>query len=287
MVSICVIGSVARQTDDPLSDKDILAVGCPREIESSTYDYIEGGWNVSSFSTREFEEMAREHSLFVQHVKQDGQIVRDDFGYLHTLLKCYEPKQSYYDELSSAIGPLLFMDGISSSYWGLLFQADILYVAIRNACILHRATDASPNFDFAFLVEWIAEVVDLTEYELSLLLNLRKLKHAYRKRELTADPSCVQEIANVGSKLANNWSNIVRPSIRSIPSNGYYEVRELEKRLVSTVGPIFMDSLSSDHQLYELWQVIRNPSVYDKPKLISLPMWERGVSDFLKSHHLQ
>jgi hypothetical protein len=161
MVSIFIIGSLARNTNDNLSDRDILAVGRPSEVTAAISGYIADGWNVTQYSHSAFCSMADAHSLFVQHVKQDGRVVRDDRGRLNAVLRSFRIKDDYSQELLAALNPIRSMKEIEESYWGKLFQSDVLYVAIRNACIFHRATVGEPIFDFCHLISWISKTANL------------------------------------------------------------------------------------------------------------------------------
>ncbi|PZX18418.1 hypothetical protein LX81_01049 [Palleronia aestuarii] len=285
MISICEIGSVARCESDILSDKDLLAVGCSVEAEMAVSDYKASGWNIAHYSWLEFNEMAQSQSLFVQHVKQDGRIVRDDQGYLRNLLDIYRPNCNYTEQLSSAIKPIRLFGGVESSYWGKLFQADILYVAVRNACILHRATVAEPEFDFKRLIDWASCIVGLTPAEKDTLLRLRLLKHAYRARCTAIDVSDLIEISSATRKLANYWAGLscATENAKEV-SNGYFEMRALEGQLVRAVGPVYMDKLDRSHELTELWSTICNSDPY-KPRPPRLQKWSKNVSDFLAWQH--
>lgn len=285
MVSICEIGSVARSDSDILSDKDLLAVGCCEEAKMATFDYKASGWNIAHYSRLEFEEMARSQSLFVQHVKQDGRLIRDDQGYLRKLLDSYRPNRIYTEQLPSAIKPILSLGNIEPSYWGKLFQADILYVAVRNSCILHRATVAEPEFHFKRLIDWVSGILGLSSADKDALLRLRALKHAYRARYTTMDVSDLSEVTNAARKLANYWAAF-SCSIENANeiSNGYFEMRALEGQLVRAVGPVYMDKLDGSHELAELWSAICNSDPY-KPRPPRLQEWSRNVSDFLLNQH--
>jgi len=283
MVSIYVIGSVARKDSDILSDKDLLAVGCPVEVAIAVSDYAKSGWNIAHYSKPEFEAMARSLSLFVQHVKQDGRFVRDDQGYLRKILECYSANQDYTQQLSVAIKPIRSLGEIERGYWGKLFQADILYVAVRNACILHRATVAQPEFDFDRLITWVSGTIGLKSAEKDALLRLRSLKHAYRARCTTIDVSDFSDVASIARTLADYWASLSCSAVNKKEfSNGYFEVRALEGQLVRAVGPVFMDELGGCHELADLWSTICNSDPY-KPRPPHLPRWSRNVSDFLSN----
>jgi hypothetical protein len=281
MVSIYEIGSVARGSSDTLSDKDLLAVGCPVDVTNAVSCYVADGWNIAQYSRPEFEAMASSQSLFVQHVKQDGRAVRDDHGYLRSVLGRYNANENYIQQLPTAIDPILSLGETEQDYWALLLQADILYVAVRNACILHRATYASPDFDFRRLIEWVGEMSGLTSSEKEQLLLLRSLKHAYRERSTTIDVTDFPKAAKTAKKLATYWAYLSSSFINEQEySNGYFEVRALEKQLVRAVGPIYMDELDGNHELAELWGTICNSNPY-KPRPPRLSSWSKQVSDFL------
>lgn len=285
MVSIYEIGSVARASNDTFSDKDLLVVGCPLEVKKAVFSYVTDGWNIAQYSRLEFEAMASSQSLFVQHVKQDGRAVRDDQGYLRSVLDRYEVSQNYIQQLPAAIDPILSLGETEQDYWALLLQADILYVAVRNSCILHRATYASPDFDFKRLIEWVVGISGLSSSEEEGLLLLRSLKHAYRARKTTIDVSNVPDAVKAAKKLAAYWSKLSSSTISEQEnSNGYFEVRALEKQLVRAVGPIYMDELHGNHELAELWGAICNSDPY-KPRPPRLSRWSKQVSDFLEKPH--
>lgn len=282
MVSVSIIGSVARHTGDKLSDRDLLVVGNLADVEPVVRPYMRDGWNVSHFSNDEFEEMARSKALFVQHVKQDGRLVRDDLDHLQAILDGYRMKHDYRQELKAAILPITSIGEPEENYWGLLFQADILYVAIRNSCILYRASISNPDFEFRRLVHWAGAVVGLTRDEVGSLLRLRHFKFAYRNRIADLDISEVSSSIAASKKLAIGLIKFSGScDVDSVSSNGYFDLRILERRLITSVGPIYMDSLECQHALSEMWAVICNPSIYKKPRLDCLPTWSNAVSAFL------
>lgn len=285
MVSICEIGSMARGQNDQLSDKDLLAIGDSHNVDTAIANYRSSGWNVAQYSRLEFRKMARSHSLFVQHVKQDGVLVRDDYGFLKETLELYRPSRDYTNKLSAAIEPIRSIREIEQSYWGKLFQADILYVSVRNACILHKATVAEPEFDFESLVAWICATIGLTLSERNALLRLRSLKHAYRARLTNMDVSEIGDTAYTAHKLADYWACFCgsNENTRGL-SNGYFETRALEGQLIRAVGPVYMDKLGRCHKLEELWSTICSSDPY-KPRPPHLQRWSKSVSDFLSKRH--
>ena len=283
MLSISVIGSAGRKSVDSLSDRDLLAIGEAGAVSHAVQPYTRMGWNVSRFSRDEFEEMAASQSLFVQHAKQDGRLVRDDGGYLREILGGFQITKAYHREVREAVAPIFSIGAAEKCLWGRLFQADVLYVAVRNACILHRASVASPDFDFNRLVRWAAGAADLSAEDTEHLLRLRRLKVAYRRRESLVDTSTVGDSIAAATKLALHLKNAARSSAGGgETSNGYFELRGLERRLITSVGPTFMDGLGAGDDLAELWSVICNPGAYARHRLECLPGWTRAVNGFLE-----
>ena len=241
------------------------------------------GWNVSRFSREEFEEMAASQSLFVQHAKQDGRLARDDGGYLRETLGGFQITRCYHREVKEAVAPIFSIGAAEKSLWGRLFQADVLYVAVRNACILHRASVARPDFDFSRLVRWSADAAGLSAEDTEHLLRLRRLKVAYRGREPLVNTSTIGDSIAAATKLALHLESAAGSITGGEDaSNGYFELRDLERRLITSVGPKFMDGLGAGHELAELWSVICNPGAYTRPRLESLPDWTHAVNGFLE-----
>ena len=282
MVSISIIGSAGRKSLDSLSDRDLLAIGEASAVSRAVQPYKSVGWNVSRFSREEFEGMAASQSLFVQHAKQDGRLVQDDGGYLRETLGSFQITRSYHREAKEAVTPIFSIGATEKSLWGRLFQADVLYVAVRNACILHRASVTDPDFDFSRLMRWVASTAGLSAEDTEHLLRLRRLKVAYRGREPLVDTSNFGGTIAAATKLALHIESSVGSTMGGEEtSNGYFELRDLERRLVTSVGPKFMDGLGTGHDLAGLWSVICNPAAYTRPRLECLPGWSKSVSKFL------
>lgn len=285
MVSIYVIGSQARNVTDCLSDKDLLAVGSPEKVDAATSIYVDEGWNVARYTYSAFSAMADSRSLFVQHVKQDGKMIRDDDLRLSRALRGFCPKEDYFPELLASVEPIRDMREVEQSYWGKLFQADVLYVSIRNSCIFHRASVAEPEFDYKELISWICGKLGLDAFQQDTLLQLRSLKHAYRARSETANASVVDAALPIAKRIGDHWVGCAGESVRSADcSNGYFEVRALEGQLVRAIDPIYLDRLNRDHELSAFWSIVCNSDPY-RPRPPHLAVWSRAVAKFLSDPH--
>lgn len=286
MLSMCVIGSVARKSFDLMSDKDLLVVGDENEVRIHLTPYLEGGWNISRYSHEAFVEMVGNGSLFVQHVKQDGRLLRDDGDFLNGILRSYRMKENYSSELKEAVLPLMHLSFEWEDYWVSLLNADIAYVSIRNACILQRASIGKPIFDFNILIDWISKEVGFNTSLRDALISLRALKYSYRTRRDDCDLSSLSLIAEAVQCLVRYWgSNISSANSTDTKSNGYFDLRNLELRLIEKFSPIYLDSLGPESGAYDVWSSICGLDPY-KPRISHINRWTEDVGKFLNLKNL-
>src|SRR5690349_7310060 len=140
MISVCIYGSMARQQTDELSDRDVLILAPSKEDAfEQCSSWRASGWNASFFTDMHFSRLVEFRSLFVQHIKLEGRIIRDDGGRLRELLDQFLPAPSYHEDFYDALLPLKWIDRREPHYWAQLCIGDILFVVSRNAGILHAA----------------------------------------------------------------------------------------------------------------------------------------------------
>jgi predicted nucleotidyltransferase len=151
MASVCLFGSHARKTADALSDRDVLVLAANEDESSRIAAGILNKCNVSLFTHDHFLRMIEVQALFIQHIKQEGQIVRDDEGFMRTALQEFCPKQDYRPECEDAFDHLISLPTPRGSYWFDLCLSDATYVFFRNAVILHFAGNQKFIFDFSRL----------------------------------------------------------------------------------------------------------------------------------------
>ena len=94
--SICIFGSSARVSTDCLSDRDLLVVASEKcRRDNIVRHWRRQGWSVAVYSPSRFLKMIAAQSLFVQHLRFEGIIVEDAYGWLADHLNNARPKQSY------------------------------------------------------------------------------------------------------------------------------------------------------------------------------------------------
>jgi hypothetical protein len=133
MTSICIFGSTARGRADYLSDRDVLlAAPSEAEINDAARYWRLAGWSIAKFTHQQMLDMAARGSLFLQHLKQEGLIVRDQDGFLVCVINHFRPRHNYENETCESFALLSDIASFRSTYWPTLCAADIAYGAIRN-----------------------------------------------------------------------------------------------------------------------------------------------------------
>lgn len=270
MISVCIFGSQARQTADPLSDRDLLLIadeGASLHRAAAYWTSLE--WNVSTFERRAFARIAEVRSLFVQHIKQEGRIVKDDGGFLASVLEGYLPKSDYKGERNDALRQIASLPPPKGAYWHDMCLADATYVLLRNAIILHLACQRVYCFQYDELVSRFGDEFGLLQDERLCLLHLRNLKHAYRRRVPGYNPeNAILSIKEFVNRLNNSIDNFVVSSIESgNTTEDYYYLRMLELDLLGTHDISHLDSLRPGEHLFDVWRRVTGAGGYPKERI--------------------
>lgn len=267
MLSICIIGSQARQTADDLSDRDVLFVApASKVLDAVSANWRSKGWNVSVFDRFAFRRLAEVQSLFVQHVKQEGRIVRDDDGFLACTFDGFSPRTDYLGERNDALRHIAALPPVNGKYWHDLCLADVTYVFFRNAAILHLASSGRYCFGFKELVAAVASEFGFELSEQRAVLALRKLKHAYRQRLLDAPDLALLTAAQAAiSRFHAALSDLHQSSIEDGTTTNEYLLQRLEElSFASTFTPPVLDALGPNDPLFERWQHMKGCGGYPK-----------------------
>jgi hypothetical protein len=268
MLSICIFGSQARRTADALSDRDVLLVGLPSpSLDLAVTEWSVRNWNVSILDPRALERLAEVKALFIQHLKQEGDLIHDDGHFLASIFSKYLPKLDYSAERNDAISQISSLPEDSGIYWRDLCLADIAYVLFRNASILHLACDGEYQFQYDALVTRMADLFELNKQDQHALLFLRDLKHGYRRRDrgLTVREP-LQQSLRVLDLIAERLPNRTTSSIGiGATTDDYFKLRLTELDLVTVSDPEVLDALRADSVNFAVWERIRRSGGYPKP----------------------
>ena len=265
--SICVFGSVARSSEDNLSDKDVLIVAeelALREFLSSKWR--KEGWNVSMYTPRRFEKMAQSGSLFVQHLKHEGSIIEDRFGWLQHQLARSCVKKSYRKDGDNSIKLALPIERFRSNDLinDQLLVSDVAFVSIRNLGICRAADKGKYIFDYSDIIDSLQESMQLGDEETTLIKSLRAGKSAYRNfQNCDCTVGTIGDLTKILEKLfkCRSFSELDRyVPIRDLGS-GYSTLRDFEAALLqrSAISP---EQRNSSKDIQKVIKAIRSPQKY-------------------------
>ena len=266
--SVCVFGSTARSASDQISDRDVMIVsGNNFRRKRLVARWTKAGWSVASYSPKRLRRMIEAGSLFVQHLKSEGLLVRDQGGWLKEKLSSAERKRSYEADAKASVSLVLPIERFDSEA---LIQhhpivADLAYVALRNFGICHLADKDELVFDFYEIAEKIGRDFCLTAREMRLVRSLRAGKAAYRGgSRLAAIPGTVEELRIVFSKLFEHRPlQELRPGapVRDL-GNGYATLRDFEAAILQNLEKHRFTEFTDRHALLHICKIIKNPRVY-------------------------
>ena len=266
--SVCVFGSSARGSSDNLSDRDLLVISDDSiHRRQLTELWSRKNWSVASYTPTRFQKLVESGSLFVQHLRQEGQILQDAGNWLREHLAKARPKESYSVDAANSVllaAPAERFD-VDAPIAQSLLAADVSYVAVRNFGICHLADKGSLSFDYSKIVEAIGKDLNLHRSEISLLASLRKGKVAYRKG-LNSLPltGSVGELRAVLSKLFVHrpLAQVESESPIRWLGGGYPMLRDFEASVITRLGKQPSKNDIQQYGLEETWKWVRNPRTY-------------------------
>lgn len=267
--SVCIFGSAARKSNDQMSDKDVLIVSndCFRRQHMVEY-WTKSGWSVASYSPSRLLKMIDAGSLFIQHLKFEGILLRDQHGWLERALQSAEKKNTYEADAKESVSLALPIERFASD--ALIQQnpivSDLAYVALRNFGICYLADKGEMVFDYHTIVEKISRDFGLSATEIKLAHSLRKGKSAYRSSGSYDEISnTVEELRFVLSKFFQHrpLKNIQYGTpVRDLRS-GYATLRDFEAAVVHTIDKEFDDTgIVGSNGLDHVLKLVRDPRTY-------------------------
>jgi len=286
--SLAVFGSVPRGDADSISDKDVLVAAeySDLQVESSL---VSAGYSPSFYSWEQLQNLAKDGSLFLQHLKQESHIVIDRHGQLSDLLSDYRPKGDYSQRITENLLLFEITNGVPDSPFALGWAFDVLAVALRNHAILELAQSGNYIFSYSALIAKLASIHQLSELESRLLLDLRRRKRDYRNSPYVADASLatLQRTQAVVERLtgANCLSLRLSPRdfvarLLKVPHHSvhWYCLLRRYEGVHRAMG--FAPLNDSTSELCEIERVFAKPSPYSGTGSDSIA-WVRGKVDAL------
>lgn len=268
--SIAVFGSVPRGDADLISDKDVLIAGSARNpvVEQAL---SKAGFSPSVYSWQQMESMSLEGSLFLQHLKQESQVLVDRDGRLRDLLNEFRPLVDYSHRIAQNFELFEMTTGTPECPPLIGWAFDVLSVGFRNHAILELANTGRYVFSYAALVAEASAAHRLSPTESQLLLELRLRKRDYRERCLTIKGTFkrLQQTQAVIARITGadclssqlSAEEFVANQIKAASANThwYYALRRLEGAY-RAMG--FTPALASSALLREIESIFAKPSPY-------------------------
>lgn len=266
--SICIFGSTARNSTDQHSDRDVLvAAGNKSRRDELVECWTRRGWSVASYTPSRLQRMIAVGSLFVQHLKLEGRIVEDKFGWLRDTLKDATPRKSYANDAMSSVALVKPIERFepSTQLSEQLISADLAYVAARNFGICHLADRNQLSFDYAQIVGRLSDDFGLSSAERELLTSLRVAKSCYRGGVgCSGVLGTVKDLSIVLSKFfVNQPLASISPCspVRRL-AGGYSTIRDFEASIVARYGRTPTETEIRSMGLDDVWRWVKRPRDY-------------------------
>ena|ERR1700730_10972121 len=168
-----VFGSISRGDNDTLSDRDVLLVDDDTQLLKQRKAVLEEeGWSVASYTFAKLNSLVSKGALFVKHLQDEANILRDVDGRLRLTLDSFRPNTSYYDDLVENSQLANLAEIRPDTPEGSLWAADILYVATRNFGVLYLAQKGIYLFSYSRLLDALVENTVITRGDVCHLLKL-------------------------------------------------------------------------------------------------------------------
>ncbi len=263
--SVAKFGSTVRQDNDLLSDSDLLVV-----IEndknfdfSIVSEYLEGnGHNISYYNYDKLVYLSKKGSLFLQHLKQESEIIYDKKGRFACLLKKFNPKNDYEDEMYLAKKQFQLIKSLPETNLSNLWYCDYLYVLLRNYLVFYSANSKNYIFSFKTLLRRIMSDYDLSDNTYNILLRLRNYKFEYRSNnqidiskeiilELVIELNKIGLATEISFTTQENFIRIMKNKIYTLDVPNYYKLRLQEGMYKSfNLKNVTLDNIFSNPQFY-------------------------------------
>lgn len=268
--SEALFGSAARGNADALSDRDVLIVDDDVKLLAARSAELQAnGASVASYTFTKLAALAKKGALFVQHLKLEALLTRDDGGRLSRLLNEFQPRTAYSVEIAENVKLSALAGAVPDGGRGLLLAADILYVSVRNHGVLSLAERGVHVYAFDAVAAGLEEAGLIAPGGARILSSLRFLKCLYRNGETGGGEATRSAIESALSVLPAEYFpqqihglSLQELSVIRIGPNAsaYVVLRDLERRLIGleTLG----HDIGCDEKLARLQRWIVNPRAY-------------------------
>ncbi len=264
-ISICVFGSAARKATDNMSDKDVLIVAADlRTAKTLIQEWRDKGWSVAAYSRSRLKQVAESGSLFIQHLKQEGQIITDSDHWLTDFLVRFTPRDSYHKDIVDSFDLIRPLERLMHHDVTTNMASDLGYVFMRNYAIYRLASEQTYLFDYHALMDELQRMVGFSNDCLDGLHRMRLGKHLYRStpkslgglnHALRTAEYLVEACTEL--ELGSIDSNV---GIRGFKTS-YATLRDCEAAVL-LMGSDLHRSKAESIALESIWRMVTNPRDY-------------------------
>lgn len=290
--SEALFGSAARGEADALSDRDILIVdNNVKRLAARSAELEKHGASVASYTFAKLAALADKGALFVQHLKLEAVVTRDEGGRLSRLLDGFRPRQDYSSEIAENTKLSALAGAVPAGSRGLLFAADILYVSVRNHGVLSLAERDVHVYAFDAVTAALEVEGLISPGGARALSALRFLKCLYRRGETGQGDAARLAIETALEVLpSEHFPQQVRGlSPRELLAAGpptdapaYVVLRDLERHLVALEA--LGHDVARNDELLRLQRWISNPRAYAAISHRLAPEIRSLISRLTESH---
>ena len=202
--SITIFGSSTRKDFDKYSDKDLLIVADDiSHLEKLKKEYQKEGWSVSSYTYSKLSYISKIGGLFIEHLKNEGEIIRDDNNKLETILNSHISKNNYDIELKETKEFFNILTKIPKRTISYAWFCDTFFVGLRNYLIYENANNRMYEFSYIGLLNNLYNKKRISKLDFNLLKELRVIKRNYREGIKDELPSIeyIYKIYEIARKL--------------------------------------------------------------------------------------
>jgi hypothetical protein len=265
-----LFGSVARGDADALSDRDVLIVDDDVATLAARAAALEAqGASVASYTFAKLAALAARGALFVQHLKLEAQVTRDEDSRLTRLLADFSPRSDYSVEIAENATLSALAGAVPTGARGVLLAADILYVSIRNHGVLSLAERGIHAYAFDTVIAGLEAEGLIASGGARALGALRFLKCLYRSGEVVHGGAARHAVETALGVLPQaffptSFSPLDPSHVIAAPcltgAAAYIVLRDLERRLVAVQALGHDPTVDTD--LARLLRWITNPRAY-------------------------
>ena len=264
MTSVAVFGSLARLDTDHNSDRDMLVVSCdPKELSILAQNATLLGFQPSTYTYKKLLYMSKKSSLFLNHLKRECVILRDDNNRLKHILINHKLYFTTNKDLQAAGNLFTLTKTVPKKEIIRGWLADVLFTLIRNYGVVYSHHVGNGHFAFDSWTGILSDHYNLNEYSIGFLKELRVMKRHYRLGQLTDID--LSEIISQGNLLLMQLK--IPFSIESVEKKlfkeylrGFILNKNHSKYLAFRMLELYYRSLFKTLEDFEL--IFRNPSYH-------------------------